>query len=336
MFGSYKQFRDFSAVCVSGQVAWGGEPRGTTGATNAFLDCKGYSQSAIRSFLSVMASAGGQAAYPQSDFSNLQNGTEILPELQPPVAGSVVAMGNALSAHINPISCKRASMACQVFNTSVTPASGTVYVLRCKRPCNTTTTSTTGTITGPADPVSVANWLFGLEQVNNVVVSAKPTVFDPHVSMLRAPGFHKYFDVVSRASFSRLPHGANKMLRLEIPGCYLDPIKDWATSVPVDVNSVQIGMIPGLDVFVVTELMVGAPTIDTTVLNTTSIIVGSVVGVLCTYRWREEWFVHQTKSRWASTNWTVGPAVAIQPFAVGIHQMNEFGTAQTNNLAPVI
>nr|WAE43083.1 MAG: capsid protein [Cressdnaviricota sp.] len=330
MFGQFRLARNYTGEVTSGNNTWAKSSRGPAAAGAVItLDSQGFGSVLVRTFTDTMNNVMGAGSTGNYDPMVV---TGVLPTLNPAVAGS------APSDHLNKVYCAPSRMEVQISNTGTAPASGSVYLLRMKQPCNTTTTSLVPTVTGPSDPLSVANFMYSLYEPSpgSGSITHQMTVFQPHTSFMKAPGFHKFFETIDYCQF-KLAHGAEKTCHLQVPGSSLNPPLDFARSVPVFYNGVQFYAVPGYDLFVVVQLLASPPVAYSSAAATGS-VEGGVAAVLVSYRWLEKWSVVQRRKGWVATTYVAsGNSVSVPATsAAGYAVMNQFGTAASNSNAPIL
>lgn len=331
MFGQFRLARNYTGAVVSGANSWAGTSRGPAaiGAT-IDLDSQGYGTVLARTYNDVMVAIVGSS----SGNANVDVvvGSGILPELLPVLGGADYNM------HLNKIFCSPSRMEVQISNTSTSPTTGSVYLLRTRAPCNSATAPGTPAPGGAGDPVSVANFLYRVYLPNNVGASLthQVTAYQPHTSIFRAPSFHTFFETMDSCRF-KLAHGAMKTCHLDVPGCAVNPPVDFARSTPVSYNGAQFYSVPGLDLFVVVQLDAAPPVAYSSAAATGSVESGAAA-VLVSYRWVEKWSIVQRRRGYAATTFVasgdsvVVPATTLAGYAV----MNQFGTAAANANAPIL
>jgi len=337
MFGQVRIGRNFTGTVINGGTTYMSENRGAAGAgATIALDQQGYLTCLARNYQDTVGLLVPSSGATNGDIftsGNAVPGLVTLNEVQDLASKDVALQSNTWY-------CSPSRAEISLSNSGTAPVTASVYVLCTKKPYSVGSTFLTPA-TGAGDPVPVAQRLLALAQPasfspgqpdgNNTA-----SVFFPHTSVVKAPGFHDLFRVCDYASV-KLTHGAVKTLHLTIPGDRLRHTVDYPTAVPVLYNTVGHTAIPGYDKFILVQLHALPPVAFASGAGAGS-VEGGASAVLVSARWIEKWTITAQRKGWRSTAFTSSGDSVTVPAASGATYavMNQFGTAAPNTNAPVL
>lgn len=318
-----------TARVVTGQVLPMDSPRlssTSTGELVAFADMKGYSIFPLR-----------HQAYIASQYAAAGSNRE---SMAPGYGGSNTTISAyASTLDIGVIQFNPVGVEVESLNTSVSPIRLSHYVVRQRRYCSS-----------GSSPLTVANALYGLHQTSNATNATVPmqnhvvTVLQPHVSFAKAPGWHRYFEVVAMQS-RQLSHGQSWQCRLHLPRGACTPWMSTYDSNPVAwyAGGPTINVIDGVTCYLISEIH-GLPGVNAAAGATSGTYTYNsqwVPGTASvTYRYTESYMV-KPSTRMISTLWTApvaypGVQVPVNPEGETNMIMNEYGPAEAITAQDVI
>jgi len=336
MLGVVRIGRNFTGTVINGASTYMVESRGPAGAgATIALDSQGYTTCLARNYQDSVALLTAD--------SGATNGTIFetygaLPGIESvnAVQGGADPRDVALQSNTWYVSPSRVEIG--LSNSGTIPATVSVHVVCTKKPYSVGSTFVTPA-TGNGDPLPVAQRLLALANLSGgpgIEGGQTQSIFFPHTSPFKAPGFHELFDICDSATV-KLTHGAMKTVHLRMPGGRLRHTVDYPTAVPVIYNSVGHTAIPGYDKFIIVQLHAQPPVAYASGAGAGNVEAGAGC-VLVSARWVEKWSVFTDRKGWRSTAFTAsGHSVTVAAAgAAGYAVMNQFGTAAANANPPVL